>query len=344
MRKGVASSNKNFLCFANDSYERWWRFDMPAKWLERYTNIRFIICTLDNWFRHLDQVDHVVGRSFISPKAVGFFHRVKKKIYYELDGAEPFYKKQYLSSLGVKQKFTHKRNLMKTISTSDGVLVSTEKLARWVEKFYKGQIIQFPNLMDFEWWDQNKVAPLNKSKDKIRVGWFGMRSHLFDIKHILVPIMSEFKNNKKVTFYLPDSVAHGIPHSLHRQVVFIPPWSIHARPVLAKNLGIDIMLAPLEVNMFNACKSPIKYFENAADRIAGIYSPVPYGSYVKHNYTGLLASGIQDWVRSIRRLIEDSAFRAYIGENARRHVYQRHNAASGYIYWKRALDILTQQT
>jgi hypothetical protein len=100
---------------------------------------------------------------------------------------------------------------------------------------------------------------------------------------------------------------------------------------------VDINLAPLEVeNPFCQAKSEIKYTEAALVGVPTIASPTEAFSYaIQPGETGLLAGGMDAWVESLARLIDDPDERSRLGENARRAVY------AAYAPQPRSLELLT---
>jgi hypothetical protein len=100
---------------------------------------------------------------------------------------------------------------------------------------------------------------------------------------------------------------------------------------------VDVNLAPLEVeNPFCQAKSEIKYTEAALVGVPTIASPTEAFSYaIRPGETGLLAGGMDAWVESLARLIDDPDERSRLGENARRAVY------AAYAPQPRSLELLT---
>ncbi len=80
----------------------------------------------------------------------------------------------------------------------------------------------------------------------------------------------------------------------------------------------DINLAPLEVgNPFCEAKSELKYFEAALVGVPTVASPtVPYAEAVKHEVTGFLATGAEEWYDAIKRLVMDPELRRRMGAEA----------------------------
>lgn len=331
------------LCFANDSPERWWRLDMPKKWIERNTDWRIDIVDLSRWTSGLEGYDLIIGRSFISEKVVDTIHSWGVKILYEIDGAEPLLSDEHFANLKTAYGRDAHKHLMGTMQKCDAVLVSTLPLAEWIGSFVRRPIVLFPNYMDLEWWNNHACERRVSGGAEIRLGWFGMRSHVFDIQNILVPIIEKLRLIYPCAFYIPESVVHIIPSHLRSHIHAVPQWKMHERPSLARKYMIDIMLVPLEPTGFNACKSAIKYYENGADEIPGIYSPTVYSSYVRHGKTGYIADTLDEWMCALNSL-SSKKIRKNIGKRAYQDVRANYNATNRYQEWVNAIQSVYEQS
>lgn len=93
--------------------------------------------------------------------------------------------------------------------------------------------------------------------------------------------------------------------------------------------GMDINLAPLEINDFTSCKSELKIFEAAAMGVPTVASPsLSYSSCIEHGRTGLLAATHDEWYSAIERLLLDSELRKQIVDEARKEIVPRFLAAN----------------
>src|SRR5207237_1141145 len=85
----------------------------------------------------------------------------------------------------------------------------------------------------------------------------------------------------------------------------------------------DIFIAPLLDNIFNRCKSNIKFLEYSALAVAGIYSRLaPYDKIVKSGENGLLATTAEEWESALGQLIELPALRQTLAVGAMTTVRQ----------------------
>jgi glycosyltransferase involved in cell wall biosynthesis len=102
-----------------------------------------------------------------------------------------------------------------------------------------------------------------------------------------------------------------------------------------QEMPIDIMLAPLEDNPFNRCKSNIKWLEYSSCGIAGIYADLPpYNTTVTHGETGLLVgSEPEQWFQAISLLMARPDFRQAIARKARAEVLSSYTLRSRAYRW-----------
>jgi GT2 family glycosyltransferase len=91
-----------------------------------------------------------------------------------------------------------------------------------------------------------------------------------------------------------------------------------------QNETADIFIAPLVDDLFNSCKSAIKFFEYSALGVPGVYSNVPsYSSVIKNGYDGFLASTPNEWLDFLGELIEDPEARIEIASNAQETIRKK---------------------
>jgi len=88
------------------------------------------------------------------------------------------------------------------------------------------------------------------------------------------------------------------------------------------------MLAPLEDNPFNRCKSNVKWLEYSACGVAGIYSDLPPYACVKSGETGILVRNTaNDWYNALAYLIDNPVKRRQMARNAREEVMAHYTVA-----------------
>ena len=79
----------------------------------------------------------------------------------------------------------------------------------------------------------------------------------------------------------------------------------------------DIFLAPLTDNLYNRCKSSIKFLETSSAKRVGVWQNIrQYQQVVEDGKNGFLARTAEDWYKSIKYLIDNPEERKRMGENA----------------------------
>lgn len=199
---------------------------------------------------------------------------------------------------------------------ADYVTVSTEKLKQTLESFNEN-IYVLPNFLDDSLWPFHLPIRQNKTKP-ITIGYMGGESHKPDIEWI-TPVLE--KINKKfdeVNFHFygvkPPEAFVGLTNVKYTELK-----TYHYKEFIDDfhRLNIDIFIAPLVDNLFNQCKSPIKYFEYSTMGVPGVFSDIePYKNVVIDGENGLLAKSLDDWVEKLAILIQEPDLRYELAKNA----------------------------
>jgi glycosyltransferase involved in cell wall biosynthesis len=129
----------------------------------------------------------------------------------------------------------------------------------------------------------------------------------------------------------------GSPFRPHERIRSLPFVTIEQYPsVLAR---FDIGVIPLVDRRFNRCKSDLKFLEYSMMGIPSVVSKlVPYETAVQHGANGFLAGNPKDWLKSLRRLIEDPGLRDEMGGRARLFAESR-TVERNVGNWERAYGI-----
>ncbi|MEA3458161.1 MAG: hypothetical protein U9R21_05730 [Candidatus Thermoplasmatota archaeon] len=168
-------------------------------------------------------------------------------------------------------------NIKEILRTVDGIITSTEYLKKKYLKYNKNIQVISNHLPKFIWGDVVEC----KSKDiqHPRIVYSGSFNHFKqegsggDFHKDLIKFISDTTEKYDWIF------VGGVPYELRNDPgVTIYPWkSVMEFPSFIKSLNADIMLAPLEDNDFNCCKSNIKALEAVACGIPLICSNIePY--------------------------------------------------------------------
>jgi hypothetical protein len=147
------------------------------------------------------------------------------------------------------------------------ITVSTEELGIKLS-CYNEHVYVLPNLIDLTLW--RKQAP--RSCGPVVIGYAGTMTHASDIA-LLEPVLERLsaKYGNNVAFTFMGCATERLSKLAGFQ--FIPfELSFEAYAKKLQDTPFDIMLAPLEDNVFNRCKSNIKWLEYSSCGIAGVYA------------------------------------------------------------------------
>lgn len=201
------------------------------------------------------------------------------------------------------------------------ILTVTNRQLKEALKKYNENIHIFPNLIDIDIWGLSKESA-RKTRGNIVIGYAGSVSHGYEFKTVL-PAIKEIlaKYRGKVVFRsIGCAPAAGEEIAGLEHIKQVGSYKEYAG-ILAGS-GFDIVLAPLEENLFNRCKSDIKFLEYSICGYPGIYSNVgPYKESVKDGVTGILTGNTtNEWVAAMERMIEDFELRETLAKNALKYV------------------------
>jgi glycosyltransferase involved in cell wall biosynthesis len=229
----------------------------------------------------------------------------------------------YIKTLSLKEKSIFDDGVMrmgKTLTLCEGAITTTEDLAKELKNYVANVFIN-RNVASEEMWtlSQNALIKKNNIKENkhIIIGYFpGSITHNQDLEMIKPALNKILKEFKKVKLLLLGKFS--IPNFLKKfsnQIIYKDSIDYKELPEIISN--VDINLAPIENNIFNAAKSENKWVEAALVKVPTIASNFGAFKYViQHNQTGLLCTNITDWYLSLKVLIESENLRKNLGENA----------------------------
>lgn len=261
--------------------------------------------------------DTIILQRQIGDERLEAMQRMKKfsqavKVY-ELD--------DYLPNLPLKS--VHRASMPKDILRSlrqglnfvDRFVVSTEALAEAFSGLH-GEIIVMENRLPISWW-QGLQTQRNQGK-KPRVGWAGGSSHTGDLELILDVVRDLADEVEWVFFGMCPEQLRPYVHEFHEGV------AIDEYPAKLASLNLDLGLAPLEINLFNECKSNLRQLEYGACGIPIICTDIrPYRDGLQQGLpVTLVKNRYKDWVDAIRAHINDLDATAKLGDKLQQHVQQ----------------------
>ena len=241
----------------------------------------------------------------------------KKPIVYELD--------DLLSELpeehpDVVHYITSRSAILKAIVEADAVIGSTPMLQDYLRAYNPNAYLQ-RNYLDDRFWKLKSIQ--RRDRDQVLIGYMGGHSHAYDLETItpaLKHVLERYGRKIRFKFW-------GAPPPADLRDRFNVEWddvglvSYQEFAAYFMEQECDIFIAPLQDNLFNRCKSPLKFLEYSALAVPGVYSRIaPYESVVVQGENGYLASTLEEWERYLGELVEDADLRSKLGNLAQETV------------------------
>lgn len=193
--------------------------------------------------------------------------------------------------------------MARAIEHVDVVTVSTQALKNHMRGVIGGDkpIRVIPNMLSKE--DFETAESIRKQTtaphQQLRVGWGGGVSHKGDLD-IIVPLIEAFGGHVEFVFLgmKPDT-----PHPVEFHLGVAP------RDYLQKlaSLNLDLMIAPIEDNLFNRCKSNLRLIEAGACGYPVLASPVEPYLELSPPVFGYAEPTADAWIEKLRAFIETPA-------------------------------------
>jgi glycosyltransferase involved in cell wall biosynthesis len=209
------------------------------------------------------------------------------------------------------------------IRNAHGVTVTSPTLARYMRDVIGARdVYVFPNTIVPEHFEDIRAV---RKDDSVRVLWQGGMSHLIDwypLRDALRTIAQKYPNVKFVIFGEWFNWIHdAIPDNMVEHHSWV---SYDAYKLKRGLLNIDVNLCPLVNNVFNACKSGIKWYEASIWETpeATLAAKTPPYSEIVDGETGLHYTTPAEFVEKLSLLIEDAALRRRVADGARRWVLE----------------------
>lgn len=227
--------------------------------------------------------------------------------------------------------------IRQAIANADAVVGSTVPLVEQLRKL-NANAWYLPNYLDDNIWPVK--ARVEKEPDaRIVLGYMAgiSQSHAPDIANVmqlLLRLLSDYPQRLSLHFW--GGVGAGLP--ANPAIVVHPERFANYKEFAGyfSRQQADIFVAPLLDNVFNRCKSAIKYLEYSSLGVAGVYSQIqPYQNVITQGENGFLAASLPEWEQSIRLLIEDAALRRNMGEAAFRSIKDQYLMSRHAAEWKR---------
>jgi len=215
--------------------------------------------------------------------------------------------------------------LLFAVMEADLITVSTEVLRDYLLP-YNPNIQIIPNYLNDGLWHLNPPASAGNDDGQVVIGFMGGNSHQPDLVMVLPALLKIHKKYpERIRYHFwgitpPDEIR---PYS---QVDWSPPLSNDYGDFVEyfQTQTADIMIAPLCDNLFNSCKSALKFLEYGAMGVAGVYSHLrPFADVITNGKEGFLASNLEEWEQSLSQLIEDPQLRYQLARNAQSTIREK---------------------
>ena len=230
--------------------------------------------------------------------------------------------------------------MLSALVEADLVIVPTEKL-RETLKGFNPNIVILPNYLDDSIW--RLEPPATQEQDIITIGYMGSNSHTSDLDMIssaLISLAKKYQGKLKFKIWgtpLPESLKDLPCVEWHPS-----PTNVYVNFVeYFQKQTADIFIAPLADNLFNNCKSPLKFLEYSARGVPGVYSATePYRLIIENGKDGLIATNQEEWIRALERLIVKAPLRERIAKAAQKKIREHWLLSHNIPNWQSVLETL----
>lgn len=196
------------------------------------------------------------------------------------------------------------------ISLCDRVVVSTQPLADALSSMHH-DIRVVPNMLAPHLW--SNLHSKRRTSKKPRVGWGGGTSHQGDLE-IIAEVVRELANEVEWVFFgmCPQELRPYI-HEFHGTI------DLDSYPAKLASLNLDLALAPLELHIFNHCKSNLRLLEYGACGYPVVCTDTQaYRGYLP--CTRVISNSTEEWLQAIRMHLAEPEASYRMGDQLREAV------------------------
>ncbi len=217
---------------------------------------------------------------------------------------------------------------------SDGVTVSTPRLATVVRSYTNTPVIVVPNAIDVPWF-RRVLAGAERQTAALTVGWAGGRRLERDVEAMAEGWRRLAESYSYVTFVVQGHVPACIVAAVPPERLVVLPWmALEHYP--SGLVEIDIGCASVTDAPFERCKSPIKVYEYAVAGAAVVATPTVYGHVVAHGVNGYLAETADDWSLYLSTLVVRPSLRSIMARRLLKVVERKCSLAVNLHRWPEA--------
>lgn len=239
-------------------------------------------------------------------------------------------------------EFDIARNKKKTkfakecLRQADALTTTTQELADFYSEYNPNTYV-LPNLLDFDQWTPKKFV----NDGFTRLTWHGGSSHYHDLVEVAPLIKNLLKKHKKLKLEVCGQEFKGLFKDVKQGQHFHHHWvHTYAHPYKQALIDSDVAIIPLQDDLFNRCKSPIKWIEYSALKVPCVMKNIPpYSNVVEHGVTGMLYNTLEEAETYLEYLITHPMERGKMGKNAYNEVHENHDAKTQAKLWG---DVVTK--
>ena len=210
-----------------------------------------------------------------------------------------------------------------SIDFCDEFIVSTPKLALQMEKDFKKKTYIYHNFLNFEQEEiSKKICSLKEKKydnSKFVIGYFsGSGTHARDLDVALDSILKLMNKYDDVYFEIVGFMALNNKFDKYiknKRLIMKPLVTYQELQYLIGS--VDLNIIPLQKNLFNDCKSELKFFEAAiVNTLTLASSNAVYGKVIEDGVNGFLVDDF-DWFDKLEYIYLNRNKLKKIVDNAR---------------------------
>ena len=231
------------------------------------------------------------------------------------------------------------------LKMADAVTCSTDAVKAAVEKEVLPRRIKvFPNMVRFNDYEQ---VDLREDPSQIKILWQGGAAHYEDWYPLREALGRITKKYPQVHWIIWGAQWHWVNELIPPHRFTYKDWCpYHEYRLRLTTIGHDISLAPLQENVFNQCRSAIKFYEATVLKKPAATLAQNSGAYkheIQDGETGMLFEDSIDFEEKLCTLIENEAERKRLAANAKDWVSENRDARKlvpGWVsYWRELREI-----
>jgi len=210
----------------------------------------------------------------------------------------------------------------------DVVTCSTERVADYVKRgATPRRTYVLPNLVRFDHYPQIELA---KDPGRLNILWQGGQNHYDDWYPLRNALGNITKKYPQVHWIMWGVVYDWVTELIPPHRMTFQPWAPYEEYKLRRVMvGDDINLAPLQDNVFNRCRTAIKWYEASVLKQPSAtlaQETGPYADEIQDGKTGLLFKTPEEFEHKLSTLIEDATLRHTLAAGAKDWVSENRDA------------------